>query len=62
MVRSGRRHDCPNQVSPEMLHHQAVQPGQHTTDGLVGEVLQVFEQVNRELKGTGRGGEGREGK
>ena len=43
-----------------MLHHQTVQPRQHSTDGLVGEVLQVFEQVNRELKGTGRRGEGGE--
>ena len=56
------RHDRADQVPPEVLHYKAVQPSQDPTDGLVGEVLQVLEQVNRELRGTGREGRGRTGR
>ena len=59
VVGSGGGHDCPHQVPPKVLDHQAVQSCQHATYGLVGEVFQVLEQINRELKETKRGGEGR---
>ena len=59
VVGSGGGHDCPHQVPPKVLDHQAVQSCQHATYGLVGEVFQVLEQINRELKETRRGGEGR---
>lgn len=54
-------HDCTHQVPAKVLDHQAVQPCQHATYGLVGEMFQVLEQINRELKETSRGGEGGEG-
>ena len=37
------------EVSTEVLHYKVVQPRQHSTDSLVGEMFQLTEQTSCEL-------------